>query len=89
MSPAERDAIFDLGIPGIGFVNETKRVYPMGRLAAHVLGYVDLDSKGIAGIEKYLDDQGALYTASLADPETSGLSRADVDRHPRPACARR
>ena len=42
----------------------------MGRLAAHVLGYVDLDSKGIAGIEKYLDDQGALYTASLAEPET-------------------
>ncbi|MBL8908953.1 MAG: penicillin-binding protein 2 [Rhizobiales bacterium] len=78
MSPAERDAIFDLGIPGIGFVNETKRVYPMGRLAAHVLGYVDLDSKGIAGIEKYLDDQGALYTASLADPETQSAHPAEI-----------
>jgi cell division protein FtsI (penicillin-binding protein 3) len=32
-----------------------------------VVGYVDVDSKGIAGIEKYLDDQGAIYTASLAD----------------------
>ena len=78
MSPVERDAIFDLGIPGIGFINETKRVYPMGRLAAHVLGYVDLDSKGIAGIEKYLDDQGALYTASLADPETQSAYPAQI-----------
>lgn len=78
MSPGERDAVFNLGIPGIGFVNETKRVYPMGRLAAHVLGYVDLDSKGIAGIEKYLDDQGALYTASLADPETQSAYPAQI-----------
>jgi cell division protein FtsI (penicillin-binding protein 3) len=78
ISPAERDAIFNLGIPGIGFVNETKRVYPMGRLAAHVLGYVDLDSQGIAGIEKYLDDQGALYTASLADPERQEAYPAQI-----------
>lgn len=70
VSPDERDAIYNLGIPGIGYRNETKRIYPMGRLAAHALGYVDLDSRGIAGIEKYLDDQGALYTASLADPAT-------------------
>jgi cell division protein FtsI (penicillin-binding protein 3) len=69
VSLAEKEAIYNLGIPGIEFRNETKRVYPMGRLASHVLGYVDLDSKGIAGIEKYLDDQGAIYTASLADPE--------------------
>ena len=67
VAPEERDAIYNLGIPGVGFVNESRRVYPMGRLAAHMLGYVDLDSKGIAGIEKYLDDQGALYTASLAE----------------------
>src|SRR4051794_5857360 len=70
VSPAEREAIHALGIPGIGFRTETRRVYPMGRLAAHTLGYVDVDSKGIAGIEKYLDDRGALYTASLADPAT-------------------
>lgn len=68
VSPEERDAIYNLGIPGIGFVTERRRVYPMGRLAAHAVGYVDLDTKGIAGIEKFLDDQGALYTASLAEP---------------------
>ena len=64
----ERDAVYNLGIPGVGFVNERRRVYPQGRLSSHVVGYVDLDTKGIAGIEKYLDDQGAIYTASLAEP---------------------
>jgi cell division protein FtsI (penicillin-binding protein 3) len=68
VSPAQRELIHDMGIPGVGFRAETRRIYPMGKLAAHVLGGVDLDSRGIAGLEKFLDDQGALYTASLADP---------------------
>ncbi len=73
VGPAEREAIHNLGIPGIGFRVETKRVYPMGRLASHILGYVDVDSKGIAGIEKFLDDQGALYTASLGEDNTRAM----------------
>ena len=76
VSPELKEEIFNLGIPGIGFRSETKRIYPMGRLAAHILGYVDLDSIGIAGIEKYLDDQGAIYTASLADPEKRSTTPA-------------
>ncbi len=69
ISPEQRAQIHDLGLPAVGFRIERRRVYPMGRFAAHVLGYVDVDSRGLAGIEKYLDDRGALYTASLADPE--------------------
>lgn len=69
VSPEERDAVYNLGIPGVSYINERRRVYPQGHLSSHVVGYVDLDTKGIAGIEKYLDDQGALYTASLAQPE--------------------
>ncbi len=68
VSPEERDAVYNLGIPGVAYVNERKRVYPQGRLTAHTVGYVDVDTKGIAGIEKYLDTEGAIYTASLADP---------------------
>ena len=68
VSPEERDAVYNLGIPGVSYVNERRRVYPQGRLGSHVVGYVDLDTKGIAGIEKFLDGQGALYTASLAQP---------------------
>ena len=78
VAPEERDAVYNLGIPGVGFVNERRRVYPKGRLAAHTVGYVDLDSKGIAGIEKYLDDQGALYTASLAEGSGESASPAQI-----------
>ena len=78
VSPEERDAVYNLGIPGVGFVNERRRVYPMGRIAAHTVGYVDLDSKGIAGIEKYLDDQGAIYTASLGEDSGHTASPAQI-----------
>lgn len=73
VSPSEQQLIHDLGIPGIGFRDETLQIYPRGRLAAHVLGYVDVDSHGLAGIEKYLDGRGALYAASLADPASRSL----------------
>jgi cell division protein FtsI (penicillin-binding protein 3) len=67
VSPEERDAVYNLGIPGVGFVNERRRVYPQGRLTGHVPSYVDVHTKPIAGIENYLDDKGDIYTASLAD----------------------
>jgi cell division protein FtsI (penicillin-binding protein 3) len=38
VSPEERDAVYNLGIPGVGFVNERKRVYPQGRLTGHTVG---------------------------------------------------
>lgn len=78
VSPAEQARVHDLGIPGIGFRNEPLRVYPKGRLAAHVLGYVDVDSRGLAGMEQFLDQQGALYAASLADPETRSAFPAQL-----------
>lgn len=78
VAPDERDEIYNLGIPGVGFVEERKRVYPLGRLAAHMLGNVDVDTRGIAGIEKFLDDQGAIYTASLNEPETHSTAPAQL-----------
>jgi cell division protein FtsI (penicillin-binding protein 3) len=41
----------ELDIPGIYFTAEPKRYYPGGQLASHVLGFVDIDGKGLAGIE--------------------------------------
>jgi cell division protein FtsI (penicillin-binding protein 3) len=78
VSPEERDAVYNLGLPGVGFVNERRRVYPQGRLTGHTVGYVDLDTHGIAGIEKYLDDQGVLYTASLASPSGNSAAPAQM-----------
>jgi len=58
LTPAQRDAIHQLGLPGIGFRNESKRVYPNGELASHILGHVNVDNVGIAGMEKGLDRNG-------------------------------
>ncbi len=78
VSPEERDAVYNLGLPGVGYVNERRRVYPQGRLTGHAVGYVDVDTKGIAGIEKFLDDQGSLYTASLNDPAKPVAAPAEI-----------
>ena len=64
----EQQEIFHLGLPGVGFVPENKRIYPNGPIGAHVLGYVDKDNIGIAGMEKYLDEQ------SLTDPHVPGFA---------------
>lgn len=45
----------DLKIPGIGFLEDSKRTYPGGGLAAQVLGFVGTDDKGLAGLEKEYD----------------------------------
>lgn len=68
VTPEQRQAIFRLGLPGIGFMPENKRVYPNGPLAAHVLGFTNSDNQGIAGIEKYIDGQG------LADLHGAGFN---------------
>jgi len=43
-------------LPGLGFIEEPKRVYPNGTLAGQVLGFTNIDSKGIEGIEFKYDD---------------------------------
>jgi cell division protein FtsI (penicillin-binding protein 3) len=60
--------IYHQGLPGIGFLNENKRDYPNGPEVSHLLGHVNIDNQGIAGIEKWLDGQGlaALHMAGLA-----------------------
>jgi cell division protein FtsI (penicillin-binding protein 3) len=59
LTPREQVAVHNLGQPGLAFQREQKRVYPNGRVAAHVLGGVDIDNQGIAGIEHYIDRSGA------------------------------
>ena len=56
LTPKERQAVFSLGLPGLDFRREPKRVYPRGALAAHILGYSDTDMKGLSGVEKAFDD---------------------------------
>ena len=58
ITPKQQQEVYRLGLPGIGFWPENKRVYPNGPIAAHVLGFANVDNVGIAGIEKYIDGQG-------------------------------
>ena len=58
LSPDQQQRIFNLGLPGIGFMPENRRFYPASATASHVVGFVDVDNRGIAGMEKYVDDQG-------------------------------
>ncbi len=56
ITPRQQSEILKLGLPGIGFRTESKRYYPAGRTASHILGHTNIDNQGIAGIEKHLDD---------------------------------
>ena len=55
LTPARHAEILRMGIPGVYFRNSRLRAYPSGRLAAHILGQVDTDNNGLAGVEKSLD----------------------------------
>ena len=63
ITPRQHAAVHDLGLPGIEFRQELKRVYPNGRAAAHVIGFVDVDNKGLGGIERAIDTTLAAQTA--------------------------
>jgi len=65
LTPKQQSQILALGIPGIGFRPEKRRFYPGGPTAAHILGYVNIDNRGVAGMEKYIDDQGLADLASV------------------------
>ncbi|KQY14272.1 penicillin-binding protein [Rhizobium sp. Root73] len=67
ITPLEEQALWDAGVPAVSFRSETKRFYPNGALAAHVLGAVNVDNIGISGLEKWMETEG------LADLRSSGM----------------
>jgi cell division protein FtsI (penicillin-binding protein 3) len=68
ITPEQRAEIHRLGLPGIGFLPENKRVYPNAAEVSHLIGHVNIDNQGLAGIEKWLDGRG------LADLHMAGLA---------------
>lgn len=55
LSKTKADRLKKLSIEGLWFSKESKRLYPGADLAAHVLGFVDTDNKGLAGLELSFD----------------------------------
>ncbi len=68
MTPKQQSQVMKLGLPGIGFRSEKQRFYPGGSTASHIVGLVDVDNKGIAGMERYVDTHG------LADLRDAGFT---------------
>jgi len=79
LSPRHAQRIHDLGLPGLAFRTELRRVYPLGALAGHVLGAVDLDNRGLAGIERMLDDNGLVEPAKAAVRAAKPAVRLSLD----------
>ncbi|MEO9968545.1 MAG: penicillin-binding protein 2 [Hyphomonadaceae bacterium] len=57
LTPRQRQAVFDLGVEGLGFRAERQRAYPRGAQAGHVLGHTNVDGRGQMGVELALDDR--------------------------------
>ena len=57
VTPRQQLAVNGLGIPGIEFQSAERRRYPLGRVAAQVLGGVDVDGRGVAGVERSFDER--------------------------------
>ncbi len=76
ITPRQRQAVFDLGLEGVAFREETRRAYPRGTLAGHILGYSGADGQGLGGIEYAMDDrltsdEGPLYLTIDANVQFS------------------
>lgn len=55
VAPAMANYIRELKIPGIYLRKESKRFYPTGEISAHLVGFNDVDDKGIEGVERVYD----------------------------------
>jgi cell division protein FtsI (penicillin-binding protein 3) len=56
LEPAKSEAVQSLNLKGIYLQEENQRYYPKRELAAHVVGFVDVDEKGLGGIEHEYDE---------------------------------
>lgn len=64
LTAPQRAAIHALGLPGVSFEEQTRRAYPLGNQASHVLGFVDKGGEGLSGVERALNDEIKASAAS-------------------------
>ena len=60
LTPTQQAELYELGLPGLGFIQEYRRVYPVGATASQVVGFVDVDNRGLAGMEQFVDNNPQL-----------------------------
>lgn len=79
LTPRQAQRVHELGLPGFAFRTELKRVYPQGALAGHLIGAVNVDNKGIAGLERLLDETGRVEPVQGAERSTKPELRLSLD----------
>lgn len=79
LSPRLAQSVHDLGLPGLSFRDELRRAYPLEELGGHILGAVNIDNRGIAGIERFLDDERAVEAVHGAAPRDAVPIRLSLD----------
>lgn len=56
LTPEQRARVHSLGLPGVSFEPEERRVYPLGSTAAHLIGFADTGGEGLTGAEAALNE---------------------------------
>ncbi len=74
ISPEQARRVAALNLDGIGFLKEDRRFYPNKELAAHLLGYVGIDNRGLSGLE-------STYDAQIRGKAGTVLVQTDARRH--------
>ncbi len=69
LTPSEQYNVNALGIPGVYFRDEEKRIYPHKNLFAHILGFVDVDGSGLTGIEKQFNNYLVRKVSNFSDKD--------------------
>jgi cell division protein FtsI (penicillin-binding protein 3) len=55
VTPKQVNDVNRLGLPGVFFQREERRIYPLGTMASHVVGFTGVDNHGLMGIEQGFD----------------------------------
>lgn len=79
LSPRVAQRVHDLGLPGLAFRRELKRAYPLGALAGHVVGTVNVDNRGTSGIEKYIDEAVGVEAVIATRANTAAPLQLSID----------
>jgi cell division protein FtsI (penicillin-binding protein 3) len=79
LAPRLAQRIHNLGQPGLAFRQEPKRAYPMRRAAGHLLGAVNVDNRGITGIERFIDEAGGAEAVQGGTGTSKPAVRLSID----------
>jgi cell division protein FtsI (penicillin-binding protein 3) len=79
LTPKLAQAIHNLGLPGLAFRRELRRVYPLGALAGHIIGHVGIDNRGTAGVERHIDEAVGIDAVHATAPSERPAVRLSLE----------